>query len=157
MKKKLLLTIAGISFLGLFFLLPANREWLNDRIFDYWKDFGSQKDNLDLHNRKAERYESSYTVSIEIARSLKKLKFPPSGLLLIPPATYFDKAGIDYEVPEPAVFYYFTGFRSISASSPDASKATWYTAAKNGKIIVGVFSSPAELNDSLNRFKSFGK
>ncbi len=153
MKKKLLLTAAGIILLTGFFMLPENNEWLLKRYFPYWKALGIQVKHTDPEYRKILRYGNAYVHSVFIAQFFKNKGISDKVLVLLPPTSYFKKYGLDYEVPEPAVFYYYTGVKTIAADSPEAIKANWHAAVRNNQIFIDSFSSRQSVIDSINSFK----
>jgi hypothetical protein len=147
--------MAGVIILWAFFLLPANRYWFRDRIMSYWSDFRVQKKNLSEEYRKVKRFDTYYTCSKTIAAAFADSNRRSHALVLLPPTDYFKLRGMDYRVPEPAVFYYFTGLKTIWANSHKAMTANWYVYVKNGKIIVDSVTDPARLADTLATFRKF--
>lgn len=153
MKKELLLTAAGIILLTGFFMLPENNQWLQKRYFPYWNALGTQMKHTDPEYRKVQRYGNAYVYSRLIGQFFKNRGINDKVLVLLPPTEYFKKYGLDYDVPEPAVFYYYTGVRTIAPNSPDAMKAGWYAAVRNKQIYIDSFSSQQSVIDSINSFK----
>jgi hypothetical protein len=58
-------------------------------------------------------------------------------------------------VPEPAVFYYYTGLRTIWANSPEASKANWYITAQNGGLVFDSVINQQALRDTIASFNKY--
>src|SRR5690349_20934657 len=104
-EKQIILLSLSIMILSAFFLLPRNQEWMAFRILPYWRDISYQKSNLKAEDRKRIRYKDAYIYSKQIA-DFFHTKNQDSVLVLIPSTAYFNKHGIKYHVPEPAVFYY---------------------------------------------------
>jgi hypothetical protein len=154
--KQLILMLCGIVVIVFFFLLKPNKEWLNDRVLLYWQDFLVQRKKPDLEYRRVIRFEGYYTYSKQIADSLIGQSHKKDMLLLLPPTNYFKKYGIDYHVPEPSVFYYFTGIKTVWANSSNAADANWYLRVKNGKIIVERVADKKSLQDTITVFKKTG-
>ena len=73
--------------------------------------------------------------------------------MLIPPAAYFKKGGIDFEPGEPGILYYFTGIRTVPATSNNAIKANWYVHASDKKIIVDSVTDIKSLQDTITAMK----
>jgi hypothetical protein len=155
MKNSVVLTFASLMLLLWFILLPGNRQWFNLRIIGYWNDFLVQKDSLDLEHRKIKRWEESYTVSKQIANLLPKGSDKNTALVLIPPSTYFAEKKIGYHVPEPAVFYYYTGLKTTWINSSEAPKANWMVTADNGYLKLVPVINQKTLVDSINAFKKY--
>ncbi|HEV8285177.1 MAG TPA: hypothetical protein VGQ09_12755 [Chitinophagaceae bacterium] len=156
MKKQLILFVFNILLITVFFILPQNRKWLNEKVFVYLKEFKKQKEDLDLEHRKIERWRTDYIYSKAISDSLKKKSIKAASLVLLPPTNYFKHYGVDFHVPEPAVFYYYTGVRTIWANSGKAANATWRVGVKNGKIAIDTVVNSKDLQDSITLFKKMG-
>lgn len=155
MKKTILLTFISVSLLFLFFQFPRNQEWFSNRIIAYWSDFMTQKKHTNIEERKRRRWESSYTVSKQIAAFLQKNHNFKTALVLIPPSDYFKERGVDFDVPEPAVFYYYTGLKTTWITSPDVLKANWMIIAGNGNYQIVSVPDKNILSDSIEVFKKY--
>ena len=153
--KKLLLTIFAVFLITIFFILPRNRTWFIKKPVSYWNDFVSQTKNIDPAHRKTERYGTSYTYSLHIKAQLKSNVNSSNALILIPSTDYFKHYGLDYHVPEPIVFYYFTGLKTVWPNSKEAIKANWYATIREGKIVVDSVRNINQLKDSLASFNKF--
>jgi hypothetical protein len=154
--KPAILTLCGIVAIFLFFLLPPNREWVMDKIFVYRHEFQWQVKRLDIEDRKRIRLESAYTRSVEITSMIEKHGHKKEALVLLPPTSYFKQHRINYDVPEPASFYYFTGLSTVRADNSNAADANWYVCVKNGKIVVDSVIDKKTLADTIASFKKFG-
>jgi hypothetical protein len=154
-KKKLILFSISLIFLTGYFLLPPNRDW-GKKIISYWADFRKQKDRSGREARMTERFENDYTFSSQIARYFQNRNDKQHILLLMPPTSYFNRMGIKYHVPEPAVFYYYTGLKTIWADSKEAINVKWYVRVNAGKIIVDSVTDKKSLQDSIAAFKRMG-
>lgn len=153
--KELLLSFIGIGLIIGFFTLPPYHEWMNDRIIAYYHDFTWQKNKMGITQRMTDRFEGDYTHSKEIAFFFEKKKNKQNALVLLPPTDYFDQHGIEYHVPEPIVFYYFTGLKTLWPNSTNATAANWYVRVSNGKIVVDSISNRKSFADTLTALKKF--
>ena len=151
-RKFILLALSILMVVG-FFLLPQNSEWISDRILPYWSDLRKQKKHLEIEERKIDRYGSSYTYSKMIDDFFEKKGVDENVLVLVPPTSYFTARGIKYHVPEPAVFYYFTGLKTVWVNSPEAIKANWYVRVAQGEIIID--SASSHLSDSIKAWLKY--
>lgn len=152
--RKYLLSLAAVAALVLFFLLPPYKTWLEKRIYGYYKDFKKQKNNLSTEYRKAHRFGTHYTFSRQIADLFRSKK---DILVLIPPSAYFKQNGLNYEVPEPVVFYYFTGLRTVRVNSYNAAEANRIVTVKNRMLMVDSITDKAILKDSIALWKKLVK
>jgi len=154
-EKNITLLAIGIIVLAAFFMLPANRDWMAQRVLHYWKDFTVQKNDLSPEHRKIRRYQNAYTFSKRIAGYFQQNKLTDQVLLLVPPASYFSAHGVNYPVPEPAVFYYYTGLKTVWANSPEAINANWIVKAVRGEVIVDKAADKSMLADSIRSYKKY--
>lgn len=134
-KKPLILSFVGIALITVFFLIPRNRKWAS-LVHSYWTDFQLQRNNTDIETRMRSRFGNNYVYSKKIAGILERKGLKQQALVLMPPSSYFTKMGFKYHVPEPAVFYYYTGLKTIWANSKDAIKADWYVRVHGNEILV---------------------
>ena len=152
--KKLLIAIAAVAAIVGFFLLPPNKVWVQKRIFSYWREFNKQKQNLSLEYRKAHRFGASYTFSKQIADSFRSKK---DVLVLVPPSAYFKNHQLNYEVPEPSVFYYFTGLKTVTVNSNNKLDAGWYVHVQNRLLFVDSITDKKTLEDTIASWKKLVK
>jgi hypothetical protein len=153
-KRRLILFIASLILLAGFFLLPGNKVW-GDKVISYWKEFQTQRKNTGKENRLIKRFGNDYTFSTLIAGKMKK-NGQQDALVLMPPTNYFTKAGLKYHVPEPAVFYYFTGVKTVWANSKEAINADWYVRVHDGKILLSKGNDKPSLQDTIAAFQKLG-
>lgn len=152
LKKQFILFLAGLLLLAGFFLLPQNRQWTKERIITYYREFQTQKKHLDREARMRWRFGNAYTFSKNIADELKRKGADQHALVLLPPPGYFTGKSIRYPVPEPAVFYYYTGINITAPHYNNAMNATWYVRADKGKIIVDSVIDKKSLQDTIAAF-----
>lgn len=143
-----ILLIAG------FFVLPRNYEWIQ-RVMGYGNSIRSQSLQLNEERRIQRRFGNEYTISKKIADSLAVKTDIKNVLILIPPSGYFKEKGIDYPVPEPAVFYYFTGIKTTWCNSPLAKKANWLVSISGKDISVHPVNNSNDLSDSLKVYRKY--
>ena len=155
MKKTIVLTFISIGLLYLFFQFPRNQQWFTERIVTYWNDFNTQKNQVSIEERKKRRWGTSYTVSKQIADFFAKNHNLKTAIVLIPPSAYFKEKGVDYDVPEPAVFYYYTGLKTTWVNSTGALKAGWMVIANDGHCQIVRVTDRKLLSDSINSFKKY--
>ncbi|MGB8190999.1 MAG: hypothetical protein WCF67_03725 [Chitinophagaceae bacterium] len=153
--RKLILFFISLLLITVFFLLPRNREWAAT-VFSYWRGYQNQKLDLSTESRMQRRFGNNYIYSKNIAGSLQQKNASAQALVLMPPTNYFKKMGLDYHVPEPAVFYYYTGVKTIWANSNEAVKANWYVSVRDGKIVLDSVTSFKALQDTITSYKKHG-
>jgi hypothetical protein len=151
--KKFVLMITAISLIAGFFLVPPHKKWLSGRLVPYWNDFLKQRKKLDIEHRKQERFGFFYTCCKQMAAPFATRNDKKNILVLMPPTAYFKKAGINYEVCEPGIFYYLTDIRTVPVTSSNALKANWYIRVENKKIIVDSVTDINRLRDTIAAMK----
>jgi hypothetical protein len=149
----LLLTLGSSVIIFLFFLLIGNIIWFNDRIIQYWKEYSDQSSNLDIEYRKS-LLGKPYTLSVEIAKGIPP-QYKNNALVLMPSQSYFKERGVDYHVPIPVVFYYYTGIKTVWANSKDASKATYCFTLENGAGSIEKISDSVRLKKLIALFNTY--
>lgn len=154
-KKQFILTLAAIALLFIFFVLPQNKQWAG-RVYSYFKDYQRQRDTLDIEDRMRKRFGNNYVFSKQIADMFEKRGTKEQVLVLMPPSSYFTRMGVQYHVPEPAVFYYYTGLKTIWANSNDAIKANWYVHANGNLLMVYSVTDVKAFSDTIAAFKKLG-
>lgn len=154
-KRRFILFIISLLLIAGFFLLPRNQEW-SDTVLSYARDFQTQQNHLDRETRMTKRFGNDYVFSKNIADVFDRKGNKGKVLVLMPPTTYFTKMGIKYHVPEPSVFFYYTGLKTIWANSKDAIHAGWYVRVSQGKIIVDSVINKKSLQDTIIAFKKMG-
>ena len=129
--KKLNLVLWPVLVVVLYFTIPFYNNWLFSKVLN--NNFLSECANMELEARNIERFGYSYTVYKDIEHALGKME---NVTLLLPPNKYVQEKKIpDFIVPEPAVFYYFTGIKSVWPNSPDVRSANWvFLVAGPGKM-----------------------
>lgn len=157
LKKQLLLFLLGIFLLAGFFMLPANKEWFNDRIVAYYHDFPSQVKRLDRESRMRTRFGNSYIFSKSIASQVREMGGDRNALVLLPPPSYFSSKGVNYYTPEPAVFYYYTDVKTTWCHYSDAITAGWYAVVRDNKVVVEKVSDQKSLRDTISAFLKWKK
>lgn len=151
--KKIILLLASIALVAGFFFIPPHKKWLSTRLVPYWKDFRTQSKKLDIEHRKQERFGYFYSCCKAMTAPFAKRQDKKNILLLMPPTAYFKKAGINFDVCEPGIFYLLTDIRTVWVTSDNASKANWYIRVENKKIIVDSVTDLKNLQDTIAAMK----
>ena len=152
--KTTLLFLISLASLTLYFLIPKNREWLNKKSIAYWNDFRKNRKNTDLERRKTIRWDKDYVFSKQIANQLAAQN-QKDALVLLPPSQYFIDRKINFHVPEPAVFYYYTGVKTAWINSQKATQANWMVIARDKQLELLHVTDPQMLADSIRSFKKY--
>jgi len=152
-KKEGILLAAGAIALAFFYILPPNKTWFHQTVLDYWKDFSWQRKQLDPEQRRLSRYGNDYRYSKEIAGFFVQKGIAGQALVLVPAPRYFKQYHFPYETPEPAVFYYYTGLKTVRPADANAARANWYVHLVQGKLVMDTVPNPAAFADTIQTFK----
>jgi len=152
-RKQVLLFFLSTVLLTAFFLLPPYYEW-GRKLLGYAGEFDRQRHHMTLEERKLSRWEP-YRISRNISDSFLLNGLKDTLLVLVPSTAYFNNYKIDYTVPEPAVFYYYTGLKTIWSNSSGARKANYLIGVNNGRIVLEPVRSSKQLADSIKAFNKF--
>ncbi len=148
-----------LLFLGIFFILlvvALNKDWFA-RVCSYWDDFLEQQNEPGTEARKIARYGNAYTISLSIEQYLEKNGEKDKAIVLVPPAAYFTAHQINYPVPEPAVFYYYTSLKTVRTNTKDPSVINWVVLVENGSLVLKKIETAAQraaILASLSQFKN---
>ncbi len=152
--KQILLTGITIFILAFIAHLKIYSDW-NEKLSYFWDFYEENKDNTEIEQRK-QYYGASYFVSKQIRDYLVKSKELKGAIVVFPPPGYFRQNNVGFSPPEPSVFYYYTGVRSVWMNNPTApTKAThWIDISGNGMRIVRI-QSPAQYDSLTTPFKKY--
>ena len=154
--KRLLLTIISTSILLLLMAFGNYRDWFLDKPLDYWHGFCTEvRHPASLEEARRTRYGTPYTLSMKIQEAAKAVQLHDPVFLFEPNSFYHDSLHIDLHMPEPAVFYYFTGLQSVWMNSPTVQKANYLVMIRKGTVKIVYIRTPGQLQEILTRYKSF--
>jgi hypothetical protein len=154
--KKIVLTLISIVIILIFFSVPLNNTWLNEKIFNDNFSVQDQMQNTNVEYRMEYRFGASYNGYKTVARMLEAQK-AQDVLLLMPPVPYIHEQRVEggFESAEPAVFYYFTGIKSVCAISPNVRSANWAFVVENHKMWLRKITDPKSLDNLLATYKKY--
>jgi hypothetical protein len=153
--RRIILLLAGSLAILLFFLIPVNKTWFNEKIIGYWNDFIVQHKQLSTEQRMVKRFGTEYTYSRQIAAFFEQKGNINNVLVLIPSQAYFKKHGLVYEVPEPVTFYYFTGLKTARPHDKKSALANWYVTVKDNALHMDSVINAQSLTDTINAFSKY--
>lgn len=138
------------------FSVPVYNNWFFDKILNENFSMTDQMQHMGMEDRMLLRYGMPYDVYKMVTKTIRESK-DPNPIILIPTNSYLTaiNANPDFQVAEPAVFYYFTGIKGVMATSPDANKANWVLVPEGDQIIARAIKSKDELNAFLELYKKY--
>jgi hypothetical protein len=132
--KRLVLTVISILIIVIYFNTEFYKDWIDRRVVGPISDIGEQLSYMEPHERKEMRLGTSYIVSYNVAKYLKTNKVDSNAIVLLPPKEYVKAMKADYAVPEPVVFYYYTGIKAVWPDSKDVQKANYAVIYQNNNL-----------------------
>ncbi|HEY4063431.1 MAG TPA: hypothetical protein VGM30_16105 [Puia sp.] len=154
--KSFLLTV--ISFFLIFLVLNTGyyKEWFHAKPLLYWSDFQKEKeDTADAVGIMKVRYGIIYTICLKIRQVVEQKKVARPVILFEPNSYYRDSLHMPLHVPEPAVFYYYTGLEGVWTNSPNVSQANFILRISKKGANLDAIRSPQELQRILASYKKF--
>ena len=154
--KIFLLTV--VSFLLVILVLNAGyyKTWFVDKPMDYWADFQKQKDDTaDIRGIMTGRFGLPYTICMRVKDVLVQKKVKDAVVLFEPNSYYRDSLHMQLRVPEPAVFYYYTGLKGVWTTSADVNKANYLVRVSGKGVSLDEIKSPAQLQQILSKYQKY--
>ena len=156
--KGFLLTIISALLVILVLNLGYYKDWFQAKPLQYWTDFLKEKDDtLSTEGIMASRYGISYTMSMKIKRVLEEKHVVHPIILFEPNSYYRDSLHIypKIRVPEPAVFYYYTGLEAVWTNSPNVNKANLFLRISKKGVNLDEIHTPEQLHRILDFYKKY--
>jgi hypothetical protein len=151
-----ILTIISTLTIVLVLGLGYYRSWFVDKPLYYWGAFiRESRSSASLEEIRKARYGLAYTTSMKVKEALAKRNASNPVILFEPNGYYRDSLHMDLRVPEPAVFYYYTGLREVWMNSPGVEKATYFVRVNKADMKLEPIRSPEQLQEILARYRKF--
>ena len=154
MSKRSSLFLLSIAVIALYFMLPLNTAWFQKRISPYIHNFSLEKDHLSVEERREYKYRDIYVLLSQMAVFLGKNSVPEP-LVLLPPNSFLKAQHVNLRMPEPVVFYYYTGFKAVWTDSPNVDSANWAVVSKDGKINLVQLKNKQNVQQILSYYKNY--
>jgi hypothetical protein len=154
--RRLNLFLIGVLFIVLYFTVPVYYEWVTRKILCEDCNMFKQARNLEVEERMSVRFGGAYDMyrSIQSTVLSSKARNP---VILLPPNNYVYAMKLQQgmAVPEPAVFYYFTGIKAVYINSPECERANWALIVKNHLLYIKPLRSKHELDSMVAVYKNY--
>jgi hypothetical protein len=151
--RKIVLFLASAFITILFFQTPTVNFWVKDKILIFTEEFYDGLGIMELEERRLVKLQGYYQGSIATKHILPKLKID-SPLLLVPPASYYKQFDEVISIPEPIVFYYFTGIRTTQMNCADVYKANCAMIFEEKLFQITKITERRQIDSVLARYKS---
>jgi hypothetical protein len=153
--KRILLTFISIIIIVVFFNVEFYRDWFRQRVLTPLSDMPDQFAYMEPEERLTGRLGSSYYVSVNIAKYLKDNKLDKGAVILLPPKDYIKENNAEYGVPEPVIFYYYTGLKAKWPDSPGADTSKFAIIYQNHNLQLIPLQDTFQRNDLLRFYKKY--
>ena len=147
-----------ISFLTIILVLNAGyyKTWFVNKPMQYWADFQKQKDDTaGIQSIMTGRFGLPYTICMRVKEVIAKKKVKDAVILFEPNSYYRDSLHMQIRVPEPAVFYYYTGLEGVWTNSPDVTRANYLVRLSKKGVSLDEIRSAQQLKQILDRYKKY--
>lgn len=154
--KQIVILVATIFAVIIYFNIPVNKAWLDNRILVFTDNIHEELNNRDLEFRRKRRWEAQYmgVTQVKATAEMYNIKEP---LLLVPPPEYYQSIYPGFTFPEPVICYYFAGLRTTTMTCEDVYKANCCLIIENGAMRIMPLQSKEEIDRVINIFKSANK
>ncbi len=152
--RTLVLLIASILLVTIYFNVGQPNKWYNERIKPFSEDISAQLNEMGLEKRKRLRWNNPYIVFSSIKGYLKTAGIK-NALILTPPPSYASKFSPAITMPEPVIVYYYTGLRSTTIGCEDIRKANFCIVANPNRIpsFIAILDS-TDLNNRITELST---
>ena len=152
--KQIILLALSVVFIFVFFNIDTYSNWLDRFLLN--PDIKEQFGKLDVKERYEDRFGSVY-ILIEVLHARIDTSKDKENVILLPPNAYIRSQRIEnFNLPEPAVFYYLSGLKTVWTTSPEVGKANWAIVAVAGKgLNIIKLTDTNELHQLLDMYKNF--
>jgi len=132
------------------------REWFLDKPLYYWNDFCKEvRHPASLGEVRRIRYGTPYILSMKIQEAAKAGQLHDPVFLFEPNSFYHDSLHVDLNMPEPAIFYYYTGLKAVWMNSPTVQKANYLVVIRKGEVKIEHIRTTLQLQEILTHYRSF--
>lgn len=148
----MLTCLASLALL-LFSRIGQNKPWF-EKVGSYWDDFVTQRaEQASMEDIKTARLGPGYKVSktIEQYFESKHIKNP---VILLEPNSYVEKAA-GFKMPEPVIFYFYTGMKSLWTNSSNVTDATHFVYFRNRQMYIDTIASKETLQKIIKTYASY--
>ena len=132
--KQFVLTLASVVIIVAFFNIGFYGQWLQTKVIASLKLIDEQLLHMEPEERLEHKLQSTYSISKATGDYMRSTGQEKTVIVLLPPQAYLKEQGIDFHVPEPVVFYYYSGLKSKWINSPGVDSATHVLGYHTGQM-----------------------
>jgi hypothetical protein len=157
LEKRISLFLFAVLAVLLLYRTPAYHKWVTGKFGGEYTGFKDDIQHLSVPERMDSRFGTTYEAQMAIVNMLHKVR-AVDPVMLFPPKSYVNAlkpSDGNFDVPEPAVFYYFTGIRSVDKTSQSVNAANWVLLVRDHKLMVFRIRSDRYRDSLLTVFKQY--
>jgi hypothetical protein len=152
---KVLYTGAAIIAFLVFKNIGNNKDWFM-KVGGYWDAFLDQKDgDLSIEEIKRERLGGPYIVSKMVEQYFRENKIKDPVVLMEPNDYLLEQNIVPFKMPEPIIFYNYTGLKVVWMNSRNVADATHFVSIQRSGLKIVPVESKEHLQQILNQFKNY--
>jgi len=155
--KKIILLALSLLLITVFFSVPFYKDWFSTKFGNDVEMISEQSQHMKPEERMITRFGNTILFLNVVKSSLEKYS-KGDAMVLLPPKSYVTAAKLregNVEMPEPAVFYYFTGFKGVMPTSKDVARSNWVIMARDHQLVMYHISSKRMLDSIVTTFKPY--
>ncbi len=153
----MILLVLSVLLIAVFFSIPFYNNWFVSKFGNDIEVVSEQMQHMKTDERMLTRFGNTLMFLNVVKSSLEKYA-KGNAMVLLPPKPYVTAAKLkeaSVDVPEPAVFYYFTGFRALTPTSKDVDLANWVIMARDHQLVMYHINSKQMLDSVVNVLKPY--
>lgn len=154
--KQVILTFISVAAIVVYFLTPYYGTWLMQRIFNPHLSIFYQAQHTDVNERKEIRFGDTYLICKSVIDTVENGHIS-NPVVLLPPTGYLRSINFTtFDNMDPAAFYYFTGLKAVTVSSPDVEQANLTLVPnKNHQLVTRRIPSRGHLEVLIGVYKKY--
>lgn len=150
---KVWLTTLSIILITIICNTGRNKEWFYGRTLKNWKT-SIVKAGDDIDELKSHYWGKPYAMSMIVKKNFDTSDID-SPVILFEPNDFYKSNKINFSVPEPITFYYFTGLRSVWVNSKNVYDATHFVTVNKEQMLMQAAPDSIAIKNFLNYYKDY--
>ncbi len=152
---KIAFTAVAIIAFVFFKNFGVNKLWF-EKVGGYWDAFVEQKSaGLTQEEIKRERLGGPYVISKMIQEYFEKNKIKNPVVLTEPNDYLLENKILSFKMPEPIIFYNYTGLKLVWMNSRNVKDATYFVRLRPEGLQIEPIKSPEELQTIISQYKKY--
>lgn len=150
--RQLLLFFAAGFFLILFFNIDVYKTFLDNRLVAFKDEISEDFEHMSYEDRKMARFGATYVYTQQVKKYFDSLK-PKNLQILLAPNDYLEANNFQAMMPEPIVYYYYTGLRTVYPNAKDVYKSTYAFTMGGDHLLLKMLKNKEDIDNVLMSYK----